>query len=73
MNEVRKTFETNFFSHYELVKEFLPDMVKHDHGHIVTVASMATFAARAANVHYAASKAATLAWHDGLGLECALY
>jgi short-subunit dehydrogenase len=48
-------------------------MIKNDHGHIVTVASLAAHGPRTANVAYAASKAAALAFHEGLGLELALY
>ncbi|KAK5472499.1 hypothetical protein LTR55_010374 [Exophiala xenobiotica] len=73
MDDVQRTFSVNLFSHYQLVKEFLPHMIENDHGHIVTVASLAAHAPRTANVAYAASKAAALAFHEGLGLELALY
>jgi short-subunit dehydrogenase len=73
MDDVHRTFSVNLFSHYQLVKEFLPHMIENDHGHIVTVASLAAHGPRTANVAYAASKAAALAFHEGLGLELALY
>jgi all-trans-retinol dehydrogenase (NAD+) len=70
MEVVRRVFETNLVSHYALVRQVLPNMIKHNHGHIVTVASMASFATRAGNAHYAASKAAVHAFHESLSLEC---
>lgn len=73
MDDVQKTFAVNVFSHFQLVKEFLPHMIEKDHGHIVTVASLAAHGPRTANVTYAASKAAALAFHEGLGLELAVY
>lgn len=73
MDSFRKMFETNFFAQIQLVKEFLPNMVQRNHGHIITVSSMAAFSPRAANVDYAATKAALLAFNDGLNLELALF
>lgn len=66
---VRKTFDVNIISHFLLVKEFLPAMVNQNHGHIVTVASMASFMTQASSVDYACTKAATLALHEGLNQE----
>ncbi|KAK5047534.1 hypothetical protein LTR84_006631 [Exophiala bonariae] len=66
---LRKVFDVNIISHFLLLKEFLPSMIRANHGHIVTVASMASFAAQAQNVDYAATKAGALALHEGLGQE----
>ncbi|KAJ5915252.1 hypothetical protein N7454_011147 [Penicillium verhagenii] len=66
---VRKVFDVNIISHFLLLKEFLPAMVDRNHGHIVTVASMASFMTQASNVDYACTKAATLALHEGLHQE----
>lgn len=52
-----------------MVKEFLPDMIKNDHGHVVTIASFASYVVNAQNVDYACSKASALAFHEGLGSE----
>jgi short-subunit dehydrogenase len=52
-----------------MVKEFLPAMVKQNHGHIVTLASMASYSVHAGNVDYACSKASALAFHEGLAQE----
>ena len=64
-----KVFAVNIVSHYDLVREFLPHMIEKNHGHVVTVASAASFAAFANNTAYAGSKAAALAFHEGLGQE----
>lgn len=40
---IRLTLEVNTLSHFWTVKEFLPNMIQRDHGHIVMFASMASF------------------------------
>jgi all-trans-retinol dehydrogenase (NAD+) len=66
---VTKIFQINIISHFMLVKEFLPSMVENNKGHIVGLASMASFVAPPGIVDYAATKAAVLAFHEGLGQE----
>jgi all-trans-retinol dehydrogenase (NAD+) len=44
-------------------------MVKQNKGHVVTVASMASFMTIASNVDYSCTKAAVLAFHEGLRQE----
>ncbi|EXJ59514.1 uncharacterized protein A1O5_12139 [Cladophialophora psammophila CBS 110553] len=66
---VRRTFDVNTISHFVLVKEFLPDMIRKNHGHIVTVASMASFVTAGNMISYACSKASALAFHEGLAQE----
>jgi all-trans-retinol dehydrogenase (NAD+) len=66
---IRKTFEVNTISHFLTVREFLPAMIKKNHGHVVTVASMASFLVHAGNVDYSCSKASALAFHEGLASE----
>jgi short-subunit dehydrogenase len=68
-NVVRKVFDVNIISHFLLVKEFLPAMVDRNHGHVVTVASMGSFMTQASNVDYACTKAAALAFHEGINQE----
>lgn len=65
----RKLFEVNIIAHFILVKQFLPAMIKKNHGHIVTVASIASFMTQAQNVDYACTKAGALAFHEGLNQE----
>jgi short-subunit dehydrogenase len=66
---IRRTFNVNTISHFIMVKEFLPAMVKKNHGHVVTIASMASFFTFAQMVDYACSKASALAFHEGLHSE----
>lgn len=67
--DIRQTFELNTLAHYWLAREFLPDMVTRNHGMVVTVASQAAFCSTPTMVEYGASKAAALAFHEGLGAE----
>ena len=67
--EIRRVFEVNTISHFLLVKEFVPAMIKSNHGHIVTVASMASFMVHSQNVDYACTKTSALAFHEGLAQE----
>lgn len=66
---IRLTMEVNTLSHYWTAKEFLPSMIQKDHGHIITVASIASFAAVGELSAYAGSKAAALAFHESLTQE----
>ncbi|TAQ90292.1 hypothetical protein B7494_g1388 [Chlorociboria aeruginascens] len=66
---IRKIFEVNTISHFLIVKEFLPAMIKKNHGHVVTIASMASFLVIPQNVDYSATKASALAFHEGLASE----
>ncbi|KAJ5951504.1 uncharacterized protein N7479_009917 [Penicillium vulpinum] len=67
--KIRQTFEVNTLSHFLMVKEFVPAMVKANHGHVVTIASMASFVAIGEMVDYCCSKASALAFHEGLRQE----
>lgn len=68
-NDVRFTFEVNTLAHYWITKEFLPSMVKSNHGMVVTVASLAAFIPVPGMVDYASSKAAAQSFHEGLTAE----
>lgn len=65
------TFGVNTISHYKLAREFVPDMIAKDHGMVVTVASSAAWVTSPRMTEYAASKAAALAFHEGLAAELA--
>ncbi|KAJ9640912.1 hypothetical protein H2199_005580 [Coniosporium tulheliwenetii] len=67
--DLRKIFDVNLISHFYTVQEFLPDMLKQRKGHIMSVASLASFAAAAGMVNYACTKAGVLAFHEGLNQE----
>lgn len=68
-DQIRRVFEVNSIAHFLLVKEFLPAMIKRNHGHIITVASMSSFVTVAQNVDYCCTKAGALAFHEGLAQE----
>ena len=68
-SELRKVFEVNVFAHWTTIKEFLPSMVKQNKGHVITVASLASFVSTANTADYSASKAALLAFHECLTSE----
>lgn len=68
-SEVRKVFEVNTLSHWWMVKEFVPEMVNRDHGHVVTVASMSAYVTLAGMADYACTKNSTVAFHEGLRQE----
>ena len=67
--DIELTFNVNTLSHYWLAQEFLPNMIKNDHGMIITVASLAGYITPPNLVDFAASKAAAVAFHEGLGAE----
>jgi len=67
--DVRFTFDVNTIAHYFMAKEFLPSMIAQNHGMVVTVASLAAYVTVPNMVDYASSKAAALAFHEGLAAE----
>lgn len=67
--DIRFTFDVNTFAHYWTTQEFLPHMVRANHGMVVTVASVAAWVTVPNMVDYAASKAAAHAFHEGLTAE----
>jgi short-subunit dehydrogenase len=68
-NRLQSIFDINIIAHSLLLQEFLLAMVKSDHGHIVSLASMASFSTKGTNVDYAATKAGVLVLHEGLAQE----
>jgi all-trans-retinol dehydrogenase (NAD+) len=68
-DSIRKTFAVNTMAHFWMVREFLPAMAKKNHGHVVTIASLASFIVHASNVDYSCTKASALAFHEGLAAE----
>jgi len=69
--DLRLNFGVNTFSHYALAHAFLPAMIAQNHGMVVTVASLAAHVTAPGMVDYAASKAASMAFHEGLSSELA--
>ncbi|KAJ8109215.1 hypothetical protein OPT61_g7622 [Boeremia exigua] len=66
---LRRLFDINLISHWSTIQEFLPDMIAKKKGHVISVASLASFVALAGAVDYSATKAALLALHEGLTQE----
>lgn len=66
-------FATNILSHWRLVQQFVPHMVKKNKGHIVTVASVNSFLTNSANADYVATKSAALSFHEGLTSELKIW
>ncbi|EED18631.1 short-chain dehydrogenase/reductase 2, putative [Talaromyces stipitatus ATCC 10500] len=66
---VRLVFEVNTLAHWWTVREFLPAMIKRNHGHVVTIASAGSFLGVGEMVDYSCSKASALAFHEGLTQE----
>lgn len=66
IDQVRKVFDVNTISHFILAKEFVPNMVANDHGHVLTVASLGSFVTIAGNTDYSCTKASAMAFHEGL-------
>ncbi|KAK6358659.1 hypothetical protein TWF730_007982 [Orbilia blumenaviensis] len=67
--DVRFTFDVNILAHFWILKQFLPHIIKNNHGHIVTVASVAAYQTAPQLVDYGATKAAAISLHEGLTLE----
>jgi all-trans-retinol dehydrogenase (NAD+) len=61
---LRKIFDVNVLSNWYTTKAFLPDMLRHNKGHIVTIASTASFVGVAGLADYTATKAAILSFHE---------
>lgn len=67
--DLKKTFEVNSISHVLTIKEFLPDMLKLNHGHIVSIASMAGIIGVPGLSDYCGSKFAAFGIDESLRLE----
>ena len=63
------TMDVNCMSNLYIVKEFLPEMIKRDEGHIVTVSSLCGVAAVPNLTDYAASKFASVGFSEALMAE----
>lgn len=53
---VKLTFNVNAVAPFLVTKAFLPHMIKTNHGHVLTIASLASFTTPAQMVDYCASK-----------------
>ncbi|KAK2616467.1 hypothetical protein QQS21_000509 [Conoideocrella luteorostrata] len=66
---LQKIFAVNTMCHWTMVQQFLPHMIKVNKGHVMTVASMASFVALPKGADYSATKAAALSFHESLAIE----
>lgn len=66
---LRRIFDVNVLSNWYTLKAFLPEMVKANKGHIITIASAASYVGVAGLADYTATKAAVLAFHESLNQE----
>ncbi|KAM0231335.1 hypothetical protein ACHAP5_011100 [Fusarium lateritium] len=66
---LRKIMGVNLMALWYTTQQFLPRMIQLNKGHIITVASIASFVALATGADYSASKAGALAFHESLASE----
>lgn len=62
--DVEVTIKTNLIAPFLLVKEFLPNMARCNHGHIINISSMSAFLPPSKVADYAATKAGLIALHE---------
>lgn len=68
-NLIERSFNVNALSHFWTTKAFLPRMIEKDHGHIVSIASLAGHVGITKLVDYCASKFAVVGFDEALRLE----
>jgi all-trans-retinol dehydrogenase (NAD+) len=67
--QLQKLMGVNLFSSYYMVQAFLPNMIEKKKGHVITIASIASFMTSPGIVDYSCSKAAVMAFNEGLSAE----
>ncbi|GKU08571.1 short-chain dehydrogenase reductase family 16c member 6 [Fusarium langsethiae] len=70
---LRKIMGVNLMSLWYTTQQFLPRMIQLDKGHIITVASIASFVALPTAADYSATKAGALSFHESLASELKHY
>ncbi|OAA57295.1 dehydrogenase/reductase SDR family [Cordyceps fumosorosea ARSEF 2679] len=66
---LRRIFGVNTMCHWLTCQQFLPAMIRADKGHVVTIASVASFVSLPGHADYGATKASALAFHEALRTE----
>ncbi|XP_077295569.1 estradiol 17-beta-dehydrogenase 11 isoform X2 [Arctopsyche grandis] len=66
---IQKTFDVNILAHFWTTKAFLPEMVKANEGHLVTIASLAGHVGVPKLVDYCSSKFAAVGFDEALRAE----
>ncbi len=67
--QVRKLFDTNYFSVVDLIKAVLPSMRERKSGHIINISSMTGLVANPPNAYYSSTKFALEALTEALAQE----
>lgn len=67
--EFLMTLRVNVLGTFNIVHEFLPSICARNHGHIVTIASTASFASPPGMSDYSTSKAGIMAFHEVMTAE----
>jgi len=67
--DVQQTFGSNTIAHFNTLKAFLPEMIKQNTGHIITMSSVLGMVGVAQTTDYNASKAALVSLHESLRYE----
>jgi NAD(P)-dependent dehydrogenase (short-subunit alcohol dehydrogenase family) len=66
---LRRIMGVNLMALWFTTQQFLPAMIQRDKGHVITVASIASFVGLATAADYSATKAGALAFHESLASE----
>jgi len=69
VEDVQQTFGVNTFSHFWILKAFLPAMLKNKSGHIVSMSSALGMTGVAQMADYCGSKSAIISLHESLRYE----
>lgn len=72
LEAMERTIRINLTAHLYTIKQFLPDMVKKNHGHIVSIASLAGYIGISGMVDYSASKFGAVGLMESLRNELKL-
>lgn len=67
--ELQRLMDVNLLSHYYTIQAFVPHMIETNKGHIVSIASMASFVAAPGMLDYCIAKQGLVVLHKGLGAE----
>ncbi|KAF9582655.1 hypothetical protein BGW38_010928 [Lunasporangiospora selenospora] len=68
-DDIKKTMDVNFLGQAFIIKEFLPNLIKNNHGHIITLSSVMGITSAPKVADYCASKAAVKSFHEALESE----
>ncbi|CBQ73526.1 related to retinal short-chain dehydrogenase/reductase [Sporisorium reilianum SRZ2] len=69
LDSAARLWRINTFANWVTAKEFIPDMIARNHGHVITVSSAGAYCTLPSMSEYATSKAAALAFHECLAIE----